>query len=102
MADLCTECVQVPVVSLFEQAVLKQNRLFYSENKAICDEEPLISSNAISLNNYKYPVRRTPSPPQYLFLLLFTILLPPPQNIGILEPGGRRRKLICLSGSVRK
>lgn len=80
---MCVECIQVPVVceSLStvrsKQAILKQNGLFHSEKKAICNKEPLILSNPVTTNNYNHPAKRlhlalTP------FFLLFTIPLPLP------------------------
>lgn len=80
---MCVECIQVPVVSELlstvrsKQAILKQNGLFHSENKAICNKAPLILSNPVTINNYNDPAKRlhlalTP------FFLLFTIPLPRP------------------------
>lgn len=57
-----TSCLSLSSVRS-KQVVLKQNRVSYSENKAICNKAPIIPSNAVTLSNYKHPVKRTPSPP---------------------------------------
>lgn len=61
---MCVECIQVPVVCELlstvrsKQAILKHNGLFDSENKAICNKEPFILSNPVTINKYNHPAKR--------------------------------------------